>query len=151
MRKTHNHHVETDLGAGRYAPLGGSRGTLGDKEGYYMMSCVRIAAEHSGDSGDPQDKRWKLVFDAVMQGDKLKNQRCFGLAEEVEDNQVERWPCLIEPPGKRSAHIDFGPFGEPRYEPINVFEKRIAVGELFTRGGEHDVFTYRIISVTPLI
>jgi hypothetical protein len=117
-----------------------------------MAECVRLVAEHAGDVGDPQDTRWKLVFDGILQGRQLVSQLCFGYSIDVDDNdQVDKWPFLLEPNKKgNSARLDFGPEGDPRFEAINIFQKEIEIGALFTRGADDDTATYRITEIKPL-
>lgn len=102
---------------------------------------------------DPQDKRWKIIFDGITQESQLKSQLCFGYTIEIDDNDHEqKWPFLLEPlSGGRSARLNFGPLCEPQFEEINIFQRPISIGSLFTRGTGNDAATYRITRIERLV
>ena len=113
-----------------------------------MAKYVRVVAEHAGDKLDPQDARWKIVFDGIEVDGKLKPHLYFGFTSEVDDDDgaVKRWPFLLEPATEnRGAVINFGP--EQECEAVNIFDRKLALGELFTRGSKDDQSTYRIIKI----
>ncbi|MGB4860612.1 MAG: hypothetical protein WBP11_14980 [Dokdonella sp.] len=119
-----------------------------------MSICARIVAEHAGDIDDPQNDRWKIVFVGVIEStNALRAQECFGYAAEVSENgQVEKWPFLLMPPKTdRSGMLDFGPNCDYEHEEVNIFERAIEVGSLFTRGDPADASTYRIVAITPQV
>lgn len=118
-----------------------------------METCVRVLAEHAGDKDDPQDTRWKMVFVCVLEGTVLKAQECFGYTTEIDEHgHVDKWPFRMLPPtGERGGQLDFGPGGkEDRHVKINLFERNIEVGSLFTGGIDEEASTYRIVGITPL-
>jgi hypothetical protein len=110
-----------------------------------MRTAVRITSEHAGDPADPQDPRWKLVFIGIVESERLVNQFCYGFSIEVEGEVKQQWPLVLEPPTTdHRGFLYFGPGADPQRESINIFERDIIVGELFTRDNDS---TYRITKV----
>ena len=113
-----------------------------------MATSVRIVAEHAGDKNKPKDTRRKIVFDAILLENHLKQQRCFGVAFDIVEGSIQTWPFLLDPPESgRSSKLNFGSLTDPQFEAINIFEKKVEIGELFTRKTADDIFTYRIAKV----
>lgn len=88
-----------------------------------------------------------LVFDAFINlDDSLERMEMFGYI--IDDN--EKWPVSYRYHNGKGI-IDWGAGEEDTISTINIFEKKIIIGEYFTRtdniAGEIYQYTYRITDI----
>ncbi|GBG00781.1 hypothetical protein AZSI13_01080 [Azospira sp. I13] len=116
------------------------------------MPAARITADYAGDSNVPADEKWKFVFDAVIEGERVKQQHCFGICTNHEAGSIKRWPFILRPAAKGSAEwiFDYGTNSEYPPEVTNIIERDIRIGSYFTVGTGSKADTYRITQVDTL-
>ncbi|OGA76362.1 MAG: hypothetical protein A3G81_01535 [Betaproteobacteria bacterium RIFCSPLOWO2_12_FULL_65_14] len=111
-----------------------------------MARVVRITAECAG------EENWKIVLDAVLEGNKIKRQMCFGFVSSQEDGSTTRWPIMLRPqaPNGSTWVIDYGTNHEDSPQRTNLVDKDITLGNYFTVYDGTDEVTVRISQVTEL-
>jgi hypothetical protein len=114
-----------------------------------MKRAVRVVSEYAGDPENAPDQAYKIVFDAVIdEAGKLPGNRFFGFVSD--DGEV--YPFVLEPPtgDTRGGRFNWG-HETSSYSAVNIFERVIAVNELFTRTEpEYGEWPYRIVKVLDL-
>ncbi len=111
-----------------------------------MSIAVRIASESA------EDENLRLVFDAVLEGKRIKQQMCFGFVSEHGEGATKRTPILLRPiaTGSREWVLDYGHDSKHGTQRTNVMERDIAVGNYFTVLDGPDEITIRIAHVAEL-
>lgn len=110
------------------------------------MPIVRIESVYIENTEKTEDK---LLFDAFLQSDgHIKPMEIFGYAMENGD----KWPITITLRKQSNVGVlDWGAGDGETKSTINIFEKKVAVGEYFTRtdkvGNDKDEYTYRITRI----
>ena len=95
-----------------------------------------------------------MVFDVLVDADgNLKRIDIFGYAIEYISDKI-KWPFVISP-RPDIAVLDWGGYDENRtITKVNIFEKQLKVGELFTRfereGNEEAEYTYKITKIVDM-
>lgn len=107
---------------------------------------VRAIAEYAGDADDPPDPSCRLVFQGILEDDRLIRGEHFGKYVD----QIGKYPFILQPPqGGSEGALDYG--WEEKSEATNVFEKEVKSGSVFTvkdeDGGE---WIYRFTSVVEI-
>ena len=108
------------------------------------MPIVRIQSVYIDGAVEKEDV---MVFDAFIGNDGfVKPMELFGYA--IEDG--DKWPMTIKQVRKVGV-LEWGAGDEGTTTSLNLFEKRIAVGEYFTRtditGNETANYTYKITRI----
>lgn len=98
------------------------------------MPICRIQSVYMEDGEEAEDI---MVFDVFIQNDLyIKPMEIFGYA--MEDN--EKWPITIKKL-RNEGMFDWGAGDEETVSTINIFDKKISVGEYFTRTDKADNIT----------
>ena len=108
------------------------------------MSFSRIKAVWVEDSVETEDV---LVVDLFVNTDgSARPMEIFGYA--IDDG--EKWPIYIKPKGKEGL-LHWGAGGEDAKSTVNLFQRKIQIGEYITRidtdGSGTSEYTYRITEV----
>ncbi|BBN90115.1 hypothetical protein [Azospira sp. I09] len=116
------------------------------------MPVARITADYAGDPNVPADEKWKLVFDAVIESERVKQQHCFGVCTNLEAGSIKRWPFILRPAAKGSTEwiFDYGTDSGYPPEVTNITERDIRIGSYFTVGTGPEAGTYRITQIDNL-
>lgn len=87
----------------------------------------------------------RATFDVTLRDGKVENGIHFGWSGNLND---EMYPFILRPDGR----IDFGSDypDSDRYVSLNLLEKKIEMGALFTAGAATDCETYRVSQMPEL-
>lgn len=120
-----------------------------------MGQAVLIRAVDRGDAENEPGPAYTISIQAVLD-DNLYLQRRDFLGATFEP-EFPKWPFILEAPrtAERMGRLVWGVSKDPEYaigEPdgINIYDKRIAIDEFFTRWHEGEEWTYRITNVQDL-
>ncbi|MFO1375037.1 MAG: hypothetical protein U1E99_10730 [Agitococcus sp.] len=110
------------------------------------MPVVRLVAECADDTASSAGCEYKIVFDAVYESGKIKEQMCFGYYFEIENKVKTSWPFILRKVNEKWV-LDYGSYSNTPFEPINIFEKDIVHGCYFSVGEAELQTAYRIIQI----
>lgn len=117
------------------------------------MPTCRITAAYTE---NPQET---IVFIGTVGPDnQLAHAQLIGYVKDADgpNEEIGTYPCIIEPVGRdRAGKIMWGDWNRHHrdfadHEDINVFLKKMVVGEYLTRRSDDEEYTYRITHVVPI-